>query len=427
MDSEIANIIRLKLKLCLTIAFTLLSLGAKTQEKPDTASVSNLTTSHEKCDTVYVAVIDEGYFIKNNKKISEHIPEKFQKDQRFNNRSLYIANKAHAEEVIGVILDTYNSKDTYLEIIPLAAEPYENLSPRLSRALVVNYLNKKYNYGNIPRNIMKKYLGFDIKNEIIYKSEAVYERTTFNGNKAYRQIASALNFSNNIDAAIENNAKVINCSFVLEKTTDPEIVDIFKRTLEKAFNCGISVVAAAGNNKEELNKYSSYSDIGDFDNRVIVVSAVDNDGHFAKDFSNYGASINIAARGVNVKTDLTNLYLTDPSNPLINELFGHPSYTATYNSILWHVYNNGTSLAAANITAALARIYADIPNISRENAEKILFQLTKYPPDIQRKIESYQKKTGTHDIPKDISAQYGAGVLTFQNYSKIIAEYKSKF
>ena len=123
-------------------------------------------------------------------------------------------------------------------------------------------------------------------------------------------------YATDVIAAIDyvvyyTNAEVINMSF-----GSPDYVEAEYLSIEAAKEKGVIPVAAAGNETVSALRYPSA-----FDN-TISVSALDEQLHFATEFSNYGSMIDFGAPGVEIK-----------------------SINATW---------NGTSMAAPHVVAAAA-------------------------------------------------------------------------
>ncbi|KKP28197.1 MAG: Subtilisin-like protein serine protease [Parcubacteria group bacterium GW2011_GWA2_31_28] len=127
-----------------------------------------------------------------------------------------------------------------------------------------------------------------------------------------------------VEWAIDNNIDIVSMSFGMESYSQ-----IFKEVLEEAYNNGILLVAAAGN-EEDILYPAKYSD-------VIAVGAVDKDNNKA---GSYGYELELVAPGVDIN-----------STSLNDEYF---------------IYS-GTSMAAPHVTGVAALIKAY--NNSLTNAE----------------------------------------------------------
>jgi subtilisin family serine protease len=109
------------------------------------------------------------------------------------------------------------------------------------------------------------------------------------GHSTYYEIAKG------IQTAIENKADIINLSLGCSAEPPPIFHDIIKR----AYDQGIIIVAAAGNDAGAVNFPAKY-------NEVIAVAAMGQDGKLAR-FSSHGPEIEALAPGVNI-------YSTVPGN-----------------------------------------------------------------------------------------------------------------
>lgn len=90
-----------------------------------------------------------------------------------------------------------------------------------------------------------------------------------------------------IASCIDNGADVINMS--LSTSTDSTVL---RRAIESAYDAGLVIVAAAGNNNSSVRYPAKYP-------QVVAVSAVDSSLKKAS-FSNYGPEVDFAAPGVSV-------------------------------------------------------------------------------------------------------------------------------
>ncbi len=129
---------------------------------------------------------------------------------------------------------------------------------------------------------------------------------------------------NAIDYAIDNGAKVINLSLGSTPTTNTQVDTLFKDAVERAIVADIVVVAAAGNDKADLDLYhvvpASYPN-------VIAVSAANQSGNFDSRYSNFGASVSLLAPGTGiVSTYPINNYAlltgTSMASPLVAGIVG---------------------------------------------------------------------------------------------------------
>lgn len=102
--------------------------------------------------------------------------------------------------------------------------------------------------------------------------------------------------------AVDNGAHIINISMVgSEDSTD------VASAISYAYDRGVSVIAAAGNNMLSLDDYPMSPvclDAGNSIEKVLGVSAITEDHHLAR-FSNYGSNcVDITAPGVNIQSTL---------------------------------------------------------------------------------------------------------------------------
>ncbi len=125
--------------------------------------------------------------------------------------------------------------------------------------------------------------------------------------------------SNGIRYAAEHGAHIINISAgsIYFNQTMLEAID-------DAFDLGTLTVAAVGNSKTDTPNYPAAYD------NVIAVSAVQEQGVFDSNYSNYGTHVDVAAPGTRIR-------MARPNNP-----------TNLYSSL------NGTSFAAPHVTGVLA-------------------------------------------------------------------------
>ena len=160
--------------------------------------------------------------------------------------------------------------------------------------------------------------------------------------------------------AVNNGASVINISAV--GTNSPDL----DRAVEYAYEHGVVVVAAAGNNSGNLNTSSLYpacSDAGASSDKqkVLGVSAIDETHHLA-DFSNFGSDcIDITAPGVHIGS----LMRYEPREGLTKE---------------WSDGWNGTSFATPLVSGAAALIKALEPNWKAPEIYEALLKSTHKTP-----------------------------------------------
>lgn len=187
------------------------------------------------------------------------------------------------------------------------------------------------------------------------------------GSGSYEQVVKAVHY------AIENNVDVISLSFV--GTSD----DVYlKQILREAYDKGIVVVAAAGNDQRSGNgnlstarHYPVCMDGDSVENWIIGVSAVDENDRLSK-FANYGNCVDLVAPGQNI-------FSTERYAPVYgyNTEFGGP----------WQ----GTSFAVPLVAGAAALIKSVRPDWS---AKEIINSLLKNSDDIQSKNLGFPNEIG---------------------------------
>lgn len=149
-----------------------------------------------------------------------------------------------------------------------------------------------------------------------------------------------------IDYARENGAEIINLSFVGSGKSQT-LEDAIKR----AYEAGILVVAAAGNEVEngvdmtKSPKYPVCHDGGFNNNWVIGVASLDNNDKLAS-FSNYGACVDILTPGVGIFGAL----YKDNNNPLYSREYGG--------------YWTGTSVSSPQVVGVAALVKSLKPKLS---------------------------------------------------------------
>lgn len=155
-----------------------------------------------------------------------------------------------------------------------------------------------------------------------------------------------------IEYAVKNGADVINISFT---STQPD--DRLQKTIQWAFDQGVVVVAAVGNESSDTEKIPTYPACFDMisgKNTVIGVAATNQDNKKA-DFSNQGKNcVDISAPGVNI----FGLTYHDSSQLLFSTAYGSPF--------------EGTSMAAPMVSAAVARIKSAYPTLTPNQIRLIL-------------------------------------------------------
>jgi hypothetical protein len=113
---------------------------------------------------------------------------------------------------------------------------------------------------------------------------------------------------------------------------------LIQHAIRYAYNSGVLLVAAAGNNATSEKCYPAAY------NEVIAVSATDRNDNLAY-FSNYGEWIEFAAPGVSI-------------------------YSTTWNDD--YAYKSGTSMAAPHVSGVAALIWSAFPNMTRDQVRSRL-------------------------------------------------------
>mgnify|MGYP000421619878 CR=1 FL=1 len=164
-----------------------------------------------------------------------------------------------------------------------------------------------------------------------------------------------------MDYAIHNGADVINFSFVGFGYSIS-----MEKAIKRAYDAGIIVVSAAGNEQEngdgyfldEKPMYPVCHDGPNGENWVIGVAATDSLDQKAK-FSSYGFKcIDIAAPGVSI-------FSTVVYNP--SQSIGNQAFNKYYDG-----YYSGTSMAAPMVSGAVALIKGANPGLTRKEAVEVL-------------------------------------------------------
>jgi len=159
----------------------------------------------------------------------------------------------------------------------------------------------------------------------------------FTGGDAYEK-----DIANGIMYAVDHHAKVINLSL-----GSYSYGILLKSAIDYAFDHGVVVVAAAGNNDTDLPAYpASYSNV------ISVGATTETDGKAS--FSNYGSTVDIVAPG-------TNIWSTLPREGGI----------ARYGS------ESGTSMASPIVAGTSALLLAKNPNLTVDDVTNIILKSAK--------------------------------------------------
>ena len=207
---------------------------------------------------------------------------------------------------------------------------------------------------------------------------------------------NTLLLSQAIDYAVENGADVINLSLV-----GSFYDDFLQESIENAYNNGVLVVAASGNEDEEsidldIDPHYPVCDIGDI-NRVIGVAAV-NAGKRLTPFSNYGEDcIDVSAPGVRFYT--TTYFNSDV--PEFSDLYSNG----------W----SGTSVAAPVISATVALLKSHYTDLRLYD---ILTILENSSQNLERTNPELYKDMGSGLV--DIGAALNYAEDYYNQYVKIL-------
>jgi len=158
-----------------------------------------------------------------------------------------------------------------------------------------------------------------------------------------------------VDYAVENGALVINSSFS-GSLIDP----YYKAAIRRAYNNGVAVVAAVGNDGYNGNGdldvnpiYPACYERVDGQDWVIGVAATDENDHKA-DYSNYGSCVDISAPG----TDVYGTLYYDSEDEELQEYYGGG----------W----DGTSVAAPQVAGAAALLLSLYPTLGVDDLQTVL-------------------------------------------------------
>ncbi|WP_084398454.1 S8 family peptidase [Henriciella aquimarina] len=160
----------------------------------------------------------------------------------------------------------------------------------------------------------------------------------------------------------DNPADVINLSIGLFRFCPASMQDAIDAVVER----GVVVVAAAGNDKVSTQYYAPGGC-----NNVVAVAAGDARGMMAP-YSNYGAEVDLMAPGGDLSRDdngdgrpdgiLSTKTAHDCIDPVTNEAIGDCFYA----------YEQGTSMAAPHVSAALALVKSKRPELSGQSLTDVL-------------------------------------------------------
>jgi len=179
----------------------------------------------------------------------------------------------------------------------------------------------------------------------------------------YTDFASSLKA---IRYAIDHGADVINYSGGGKGASSEEFA-----LLKEAEQKGIILVAAAGNDGEDLGK-SPYFPAAYGLSNIISVAATDRNNSLIKE-SNYGEGVDIAAPGLDIFSSL-------PGN--------------RYGLL------SGTSQAAAFVTGAVAMVKSNYPELTITEIKTIIISSAKHSKELENKVRS----EGVVDIAAALSS-----------------------
>lgn len=160
----------------------------------------------------------------------------------------------------------------------------------------------------------------------------------------------------------ENPADIINLSIGLFEICPASLQDAIDTVVER----GVVVVSAAGNARLPTEFYAPGGC-----NNVISVAASDARGHIAP-YSNFGPEVDLLAPGGDLLRDDDNdgrpdgILSTKPSSDCYDPVTGDTVESCYY------AYEQGTSMAAPHVSAALALIAAQNPEMTGDQLEAVL-------------------------------------------------------
>ena len=170
--------------------------------------------------------------------------------------------------------------------------------------------------------------------------------------------------------AVDNGAKIINCSFG-QRYLDPEVSDQLRDAVTYADAHGVLVIAAAGNYGHDLDAVDSFFPASLRQDNMIIVAALDVDGGLWQ-HSNYGMqSVDIAAAG-------TSVYSTVPKGEisLFRKLYDPSGY----------MISEGTSIATPRVTALVANLYQQYPGTGHYQIRQMVLDQAVSNPALTGKI-----------------------------------------
>ncbi|MEL7481285.1 MAG: S8 family serine peptidase [Pseudomonadota bacterium] len=228
-------------------------------------------------------------------------------------------------------------------------------------------------------------------------------------NDAIRWAGGVMPVDDNLGNEIwnENPADIINLSIGLFERCPASLQDSIDTVVER----GAVVVAAAGNARLSTEFYSP----GGCRN-VITVAAGDARG-FITPYSNYGVDVDVLAPGGDLRRDddgdgrPDGVLSTKPSKNCIDPVTGNQLDTCYY------AYEQGTSMAAPHVSAALALIAAKFPDSTGAELETTLMSLLdpRSTEQCASECSQYPGSTPIPDQPGMCTRPCGGGWLNLEN------------
>ncbi len=197
------------------------------------------------------------------------------------------------------------------------------------------------------------------------------------GSGSYTDITRA------VDYAVRNGARVISMSFVGENN-DPVLRD----SLRSAYEKGIVIVAAAGNNRDDTSVNPYYPlcyDAYDSENWILGVTSINSNNRLSS-FANYGRCVDIAAPGERIYS--TEHYLPEQG---YNQEFGG----------MWQ----GTSFATPIVAGTAALLKATRPEWK---AKEIINQILQTAQNIDNVNTSFVGQIGRGKLNAGTAVQQAA-------------------
>ena len=168
-----------------------------------------------------------------------------------------------------------------------------------------------------------------------------------------------------VEYALEQKADLINISLGWPELANTQAI---QNAFQKAFNRGVPIIAAAGNNNKQIPVYPCISP------HVICVGAVDVQGQLTE-FSNFGGKVDILAPGEQILS-------TFPQ--------GEDGMDSPLLQIRGYERKSGTSQAAPAITAVVASLKLIDPALSIDEIKARLYANT-YLPTSSDKAKKFTK------------------------------------